>query len=102
MIQEFPKELPILMWYSAGMCRRKKALDDAIAQVEICREQLATLPLSQTILNLQPGKTLNFSLPSPYNFQLRTWVETYNLLDVGYLILKSAGFGLKVKAVTTG
>ncbi|CBN56699.1 MULTISPECIES: hypothetical protein [Kamptonema] len=46
MIEEFRKELPILMWHSAGICQVQKALDDAIAQVEIRREQLATLPLS--------------------------------------------------------
>ncbi|WP_449416764.1 hypothetical protein [Phormidium nigroviride] len=87
MIEELLKELPILMWHSAGICRRKKALDDAIAQVEIGREQLPTLPLSQTILNLLSGKTLNFSLPNPYNCDLRTWAENYNLLALGDLIL---------------
>lgn len=79
-----PKELPILMWHSAGIGQGQKALDDAIAQVKLWREQLPTLPLSQTILNLQSGKTLNFSLPNPYNFDLRTWAENYNLLALGY------------------
>lgn len=90
MIQELRKELPILMRHSAGICGTQKTLDDAIARVEIGREQLATLPLSQTMLNLQPGKTLNFSLPNPYNFDLRTWAENNHLLDVSYLIIKSA------------
>ncbi|MDF0555565.1 L-aspartate oxidase [Kamptonema sp. UHCC 0994] len=94
-IQELRRELPILMWHSAGICRGQKALEDAIAQVEIWRELLATLPISQTLLNLQPGQTLNFSLPDIDNLDLRTWAETYNLLDVGYLILKSAAFRIE-------
>ena len=72
------------MWHSAGIFQGQKALDDAIAQVAIWRKQLATLLLSQTILKLHSGKTLNFSLPNPYNFYLRTWAENYNLLALGY------------------
>ncbi|OCR01695.1 L-aspartate oxidase [Oscillatoriales cyanobacterium USR001] len=94
-IQKLRKELPSLMWDSAGICRGQKALDEAIAQVEMWRKQLAVLPLSQTLLNLKPGQTLAFALPERDNLDLRTWAETYNLLDVGYLILKSAAFRLE-------
>lgn len=91
-IEELRRELPRLIWHNAGICRGQKTLVDAIAQVEMWRKQLATLPLSQTLLNLQPGQTINFSLTAIDSRDLRTWAETYNLLDVAYLILKSAAF----------
>ncbi|HLO47119.1 MAG TPA: L-aspartate oxidase [Kamptonema sp.] len=91
-IEELRRELPRLIWHNAGICRGQKTLLDAIAQVEMWRKQLATLPISQTLLNLQPGQTINFSLTATDSCDLRTWAETYNLLDVGYLILKSAAF----------
>ncbi len=84
-------ELQRLMWQSAGICRSSDVLESAIAQVEIWRQEFAALPLSQDLLNLPPGKSLRFELPDG-DRQLRTWGETYNLLDVAYLILKSAAF----------
>ncbi|MBW4574577.1 MAG: L-aspartate oxidase [Aphanothece sp. CMT-3BRIN-NPC111] len=90
-IAQVRQELPRLMWQSAGICRQQDVLKDAIAQVEIWRRQFDSLPLSQYLLHLQPGKTLSFSLPD-VDGQLRTWGETHNLLDVASLILKSAAF----------
>ena len=90
-IAQVRQELPRLMWQSAGICRQQDVLNDAIAQVEIWRRQFDSLPLSQYLLHLQPGKTLSFSLPD-VDGQLRTWGETHNLLDVASLILKSAAF----------
>ncbi len=84
-------ELQHLMWQSAGICRSWDVLESAIAQVEIWRQEFAALPLSQDLLNLPPGKSVKFDLPDG-DRQLRTWGETYNLLDVAYLILKSASF----------
>jgi L-aspartate oxidase len=91
-IEELRRELPRLMWHSAGICRGQKALEEAIAQVELWREKLAALPLSQKLLKLKPGQTLNVNFSDRHGFDLRAWGEIYNLLDVGYLILKSASF----------
>jgi len=84
-------ELQRLVWQSAGICRSQTVLESAIAQVKIWREEFAALPLSQQLLNVSPKKTLRFDLADA-DRQLRTWGETYNLLDVAYLILKSAAF----------
>jgi L-aspartate oxidase len=84
-------ELRRFMWQSAGICRAEAVLENAIAQVEIWRQEFAALPLSQHLLNLHPINPVSFDLPDA-DQQLRAWGETYNLLDVAHLILKSAAF----------
>lgn len=84
-------ELQQLVWQSAGICRSEAMLEKAIAQIEVWRSEFAALPFSQHLLSLPPTKTVRFDLPDA-DRQLRTWGETYNLLDVAHLILKSAAF----------
>ena len=92
-IEKLRVELPNLVWQSAGICRGQRDLERAIVQVEICRQEFASLPLSQTLLKLRPGKILDFSLAGEETSRLlRNWGEVGNLLDIGYLILKSAAF----------
>jgi L-aspartate oxidase len=92
-IKKLRVELPNLVWQSAGICRGQRDLESAIVQVEIWRQEFASLPLSQTLLKLRPGKILDFSLADEEtSLQLRNWGEVGNLLDIGYLILKSAAF----------
>jgi len=92
-IEKLRLELPNLVWQSAGICRGKRDLESAIVQVEIWRQEFASLTLSQTLLKLQPGQIINFSPADAENsVLLRNWGEVGNLLDIGYLILKSAAF----------
>lgn len=92
-IERWRVELPNLVWQSAGICRGKSDLDRAIVQVEIWRQEFASLALSQTLLNLPPGQMIDFSPADVQNSSiLRNWGEVGNLLDIGYLILKSAAF----------
>jgi len=92
-IEKLRVELPNLVWQSAGICRGQRDLESAIVQVEIWRQEYASLPLSQTLLKLRPGKILDFSLAGEETSRLlRNWGEVGNLLDIGYLILKSAAF----------
>jgi L-aspartate oxidase len=92
-IERLRVELPNLVWQSAGICRGQRDLESAIVQVEIWRQEFASLPLSQTLLKLRPGKILDFSLAEEETSRLlRNWGEVGNLLDIGYLILKSAAF----------
>ena len=63
----------------------------AIAQVSSWRSQLANLGISQYIL--EPTTAKQYQLDAPQGEpQLKLAAETLNLLDVGYLILKSAAF----------
>ncbi|MGK7872699.1 MAG: L-aspartate oxidase [Xenococcaceae cyanobacterium] len=80
-----------LMWQSAGICRSQEVLESAIAQVNSWREEFATFGVSQYLLNLSPTQMVKFDLPNAEE-QLRTAAETLNLLDIAYLILKSAAF----------
>ena len=92
-IEKLRVELPNLVWQSAGICRGQRDLESAIVQVEIWRQEFASLPLSQTLLKLRPGKILDFSLAGEETSRLlRNWGEVGNLLDIGYLIVKSAAF----------
>ncbi|MCG6134203.1 MAG: L-aspartate oxidase [Nostoc sp. LLA-1] len=85
------KKLPRLVWQSAGICREQSSLEAAIATVESWQADFAALPLSQFLLALQPNEVVSFHIPDVER-QLRLWAETRNLLDVAYLILKSAAF----------
>ena len=98
-IQEWRQALPRLMWQSAGICRDQQSLEQAIAQVETWREEFAAIsqsaiayldnPVGRTASQIPPGSLL--LTPSQVS-DLRTWSETRNLLDLSYLILKSALF----------
>ncbi|HEY9749409.1 MAG TPA: L-aspartate oxidase [Allocoleopsis sp.] len=90
-IAHIRQELPRLMWQSAGICREAKTLLEALAQVEAWQAEFAALPLSQFLLNLAPAQPAELGLPDA-DLAIRTWSETQNLLDIGYLILKSAWF----------
>ncbi|MEG4353528.1 L-aspartate oxidase [Microcoleus sp. LAD1_D3] len=92
-IEKLRVELPNLVWQSAGICRGQRDLESAIVQLEIWRQEFASLPLSQTLDNLRPGQMVDFSPAEAENSSiLRNWGEVGNLLDIGYLILKSAAF----------
>ncbi|BAY36435.1 L-aspartate oxidase [Nostoc sp. NIES-2111] len=85
------EKLPRLVWQSAGICREQSTLSAAIATVESWQKDFATLALSQFLLSLQPSEPVSFNF-ADIDQQLRLWAETGNLLDIAYLILKSAAF----------
>jgi L-aspartate oxidase len=66
-------------------------LEAAIAQVQGWREELATFEISHYLLDLSPMQTVKFEFTNAEQ-QLRTAVDTLNLLDIAYLILKSAAW----------
>ncbi|HEY9844882.1 MAG TPA: FAD-binding protein, partial [Candidatus Caenarcaniphilales bacterium] len=85
------RELPLLVWQNAGICREHHALEAAVTQVETWRAEFAQLPLSQLLLNLKPAQPVKVPLPEA-DLQIRAWAETSTLLDVALLVLKSARF----------
>ena len=85
------QSLPRLMWQNAGVYRHGDGLRSALEQVKDWREELVNFPASQLLFNLAPGQTVLFETPSMLE-QLQQVAETLNLLEVGYLILKSAAF----------
>jgi L-aspartate oxidase len=84
-------ELQRLMWQSAGIVRSQDALTDAIAQVQTWRDTFSQLSISQYIYNLSPSQAIIFDNPTAQK-NLQNCAETFNLLDIAYLILKSALF----------
>lgn len=85
------EKLPRLVWQSAGISREESSLLQAIATVESWRQNFVALPLSQFLLALHPLTPVKFDFPD-VDQQVRLWAETRNLLDVAFLILKSAAF----------
>jgi L-aspartate oxidase len=90
-LEAIREKLPRLVWQSAGICREYSVLAHAIATIESWQQHFTALPLSQFLLNLSPNEPVKFDI-SDAERQLRLWAETRNLLDVAYLILKSAVF----------
>ncbi len=90
-IERIRRDLPILMWQSAGISRQHSTLEAAISKVNQWQEQLRALAISEPILQLVPGQSVKFKQTTA-QVQLRACSETLNLLDIGYLMLKSALF----------
>ncbi len=85
------EKLPALMWHSAGICRTQSVLEEAISQVCSWRWKLADLEIGKYILNLSATESIQFESEIASQ-QLKIAAETMNLLDIGYLMLKSAIF----------
>ncbi len=88
MLAKLRTQLPDVLWNSAGIARTGDQMQSAIAQVHQWRQDFLKASLSRQLRSLPPGQavTVNPAIP------VRTWAETQNLLDIGYLILKSAHF----------
>lgn len=85
------QNLPKLMWHSAGICRSQAILKDAIAQLNIWRSQLHDLAVIQCLLKATPNQTVQLCSERSQQ-HLKLAVETLNLSDIAYLILKSAAW----------
>jgi L-aspartate oxidase len=82
------EELPKLMWKSAGICRTQSVMEEGIAQLEKWRLELQETEVSKYLYNLPPGKNIKLNSEEKLSF----YGETFNLLDIAELILKSANF----------
>ncbi|WP_013324380.1 L-aspartate oxidase [Gloeothece verrucosa] len=90
-IKQLRADLPVLMWQSAAISRSHDGLELALKRVIDWREEVAGFKVCQYILNLTANQ--NLILESPIQEQqLRIAAEVLNLLDIAYLILKSALF----------
>jgi L-aspartate oxidase len=87
--QKVRRELPILMWENAGICRFQNELETAILRVQQWKQQLESLKMGQFLQNLLPDKGQLFLCPS-VQLEIRIAIETLNLLDIADLILESA------------
>lgn len=91
LLETLRAKIPRLVWQNAGICREQSGLEAAIATVKAWKQDFASLKISQFLLALHPQQNVRLLLPNVER-QLRLWAETGNLLDVAYLILKSAAF----------
>ncbi len=92
-ISTLRSSLPPVIWQSAGICRTGEGLSTAIAQLDQWRQEFAHLPLTQYLTGMdQKDSVVELGILGLSAQDLRQWSETRNLLDIGYLILKSAAF----------
>lgn len=89
-LETLRQALPRLVWQRAGICREQGGMEEAIAQLTQWQQDFAQFPLTQCLTALSPQQSVAL-LPEQASL-LRLWGETRNLLDIGYLILKSAAF----------
>jgi L-aspartate oxidase len=85
------QELPDLIWQSAGICRSQDILTSAIAKITAWRDRLLAFPLADTLLNLAPTTSVEFTLVESA-VRGKLYAETLNLVEIALLILKSAIF----------
>lgn len=90
-VKKIRTELPLLVWESAGICRTDSVLVRAIALVDQWYDEIKQLTISQFLLGLNPHHYYELN-SSTVEQQLKLTAETLNLMDVAYLILKSALF----------
>ncbi len=88
-IEAIRQMLPSLMWESAGISRQGELLNQALYQINRWRDSLASLEIVKFLANLLPNQMIELNSTN-LEEQLRMTAETLNLLDLGYLILKSA------------
>ena len=86
------KNIPKLVWQSAGICREKSRLEEAVLTVKSWKKDFANLDISKFLSSLQPLQSATFKLPGAVDKGLQIWAETQNLLDIALLILQSAAF----------
>jgi len=85
------QQLPALMWHSAGISRQQSLLEEAIATVSAWGSEVRERAIAQYLNHLSPNEPVKFTSEQAAT-QLKLAVETLNLLDIGYWILKSAAF----------
>jgi len=90
-LQELREQLRVLVWDTAGISRTEAELAHGLAQVEAWRQEVVTLTIAKFLQGETVAVAIQFSDPEAEQ-QLRCAGETFNLLDVAYLVLKSALF----------
>jgi L-aspartate oxidase len=91
LVRQIRAQLPDLMWQSAGICRVKETMENALSQVQLWHNQLTQSSFARYVLDLVPQQQITLSSIDTEQ-HLRLYAETLNLIDIAALILKSALF----------
>ncbi|WP_298616190.1 L-aspartate oxidase [uncultured Thermosynechococcus sp.] len=89
--RQWRQNLRELLWQSAGICRDAPTLMAALSQVKEWRQELLAHPIAIAFRQLDPSYCYTLSNEAAQT-TLWEWGELRNLLDIAYLILKSALF----------
>jgi L-aspartate oxidase len=88
-LENWRAKLQQLIWQSAGICRSEVQLQQAIAQVKEWRAEFQTLELTHILTTQDAHPPIELAAQAALPM-VRIWGELRNLLDIAYLILKSA------------
>jgi L-aspartate oxidase len=90
-LKKIRAELPDLVWHSAGISRSRDILIAAIERVALWRDRLLSMPAADYSLHLAPTVSIEFGSIELAEIS-KIHAETLNLVEIAYLILKSANF----------
>jgi len=90
-LKELRSEIPRLVWQSAGICREQSSLNEAIYHIESWQQEFTNLKLSKFLSSLHPPNSAYLTSSKAEEY-LILWTQVHNLLDIAYLILKSAAY----------
>ncbi|MEB3218275.1 MAG: L-aspartate oxidase [Nostocales cyanobacterium 94392] len=93
-LKELRSEIPRLVWQSAGICREQSSLNEAISNIQSWQQEFTNLKLSKFLSSLQPPNSADFTSNKAEEY-LKLWTQVHNLLDIAYLILKSAAYRIE-------
>lgn len=91
MVADIRDQLPSLMWKNVGIRRCQQDLDHAQETLKQWRSQLESTHLCQFVSNPTPHQP--YTLPfEQLDSTLQAFAETLNLVDISFLIVKSAAW----------
>lgn len=95
-LQQIRHQLPQLVWHSAGICRQGSILEQGVDRITQWQREVSQMSLPQLLQNpeKQPMDLMMTQavITEQWQSDLRQVVETINLLDIAYLIVKSSLF----------
>ena len=87
--RKYQTQIQQIMWQAAGICRDAMQMEAALAQLDGLAPAIVAEPLLQAIPALEPGQCLELDTMADAS-PLRASLETWHLLAIARLILKSA------------
>lgn len=89
-LQELREAIRVVVWDCAGICRTEEELTLGLEKIKQWQKEVSQLEVARFIQGDIPP-SIQFENPKAEE-KLRWSIETFNLLDVAYLVLKSALF----------
>ncbi|MEM8641887.1 MAG: L-aspartate oxidase [Cyanobacteria bacterium P01_G01_bin.54] len=87
--RNYQSQIQQIMWQAAGICRETAQMETGLQQLACLAPDIVADPLLQALPTLEPGQCFELG-PEAESAMLRASLETWHLLTIAQLILKSA------------